>query len=851
MSKVIKQSLFLNFSLLILIFSAQFAGAQTKTTVSGRIMDSALNVPIAYASVQFVGLPTGTLTDTAGHFYIETNQPVAQVIVVAMAYKTKTYKIVPDKYQTLNIKLPPSIHELAVTVVKPKKYRNKGNPAVALIRKVIDHKSRNEISGYDYFECKKYTKMEFGISNVSEKMENRKSLRKVRFIFKDVDSTKIAGQKILPFYINELFSDFYSRKNPHEQKEIVKANKKIRLADFIDDVGLTHLINYMFQDMDIYNENINLFTNKFMSPASSLAPSLYHYYIIDTLVEDSVKCVRMSFYPRNKEDLLFQGYFYIALDSSYAIKKIDMTTNPNINLNWASGLRVEETYGKVDTGWIIKDENIYAVFKIDQNSKTGIFGEKAVSFQKPVFNKPRPAQFYAGDNYVFHDSTKVTPDFRAKSGFEDLTNSEKQVYSDIDSIKRLFVYKRDMVLAELLTIGYVEMGPVEAGSLFSLISSNDVEGTRVWAGLRTTPMFSNRFNFYTHGGYGFQDKIFKYDFGTIYSLSKTNIYHWPVKSIGVGYGYTTSTPGFNLQDFPSSSFLVSFKRGLDNKIFYDKTFKVDLLDEFFNHFSYDLSVAHLIEAPGGVLSFDLPTGSNQNVTSVPYLQNTTVNLTLRYAPNEKVYQKKEVRIPVTNFPTYTLRFTQGIKNQALQGQFNYESILATASGRLSIPPLGFTDLLLNGGMIFGSVPYPLLFIARANQTYIYDEYSYNLMNFLEFVSDRFIELNIDHSFYGFFFNRIPLFRKLKWREGFAFKILYGGLSAQNNPDHNSGLYMFPENTAGVPITQGLGSVPYIEGSISITNIFKFIRVDLVHRFTYLQNPNVSPIGIRAKIKLDF
>jgi hypothetical protein len=408
-----------------------------------------------------------------------------------------------------------------------------------------------------------------------------------------------------------------------------------------------------------------------------------------------------------------------------------------------------------------------------------------------------------------------------------------------------------MDIAELITIGYIEFGPLESGSFYSLLSYNDVEGTRTRIGLRTTPQFSNKINFTSHLGYGFTDKRVKYDFGAIYSLSKTNIYQFPVKSISANYSYNTSTPGLNIKDFPSGNFLLSFQRGLDNKIFYDRTFKLDLLDEFASHFSYNVNFVNLIEAPGGALTFSLPVNNEKNIVSVQQIKNSTFNLVLRYAPKEKVYQKKEVRIPVTTYPVFTLRFTQGLKDQAFQGNYNYQSITASVSGRLSLPPFGFTDLLVDGGAIFGSVPYPLLFVGRANQTYIYDEYSYNLMNFMEFVTDHYVEVNIDHSFYGFFFNRIPLLKKLKWREGLSFKAVFGGLNSQNDPAHNSGLLMFPVNSSGVPITQGLKSIPYIEGSIAIMNIFKILRVDLVRRFTYLQNPGISPVGIRAKIKIDF
>ena len=160
-------------------------------------------------------------------------------------------------------------------------------------------------------------------------------------------------------------------------------------------------------------------------------------------------------------------------------------------------------------------------------------------------------------------------------------------------------------------------------------------------------------------------------------------------------------------------------------------------------------------------------------------------------------------------------------------------------------------LPLKTGHLFGQVPYPLLTIFRANQTYAYDLYSYNLMNFLEFVADHYESIDIDQHFSGFFFNKIPLFKKLKWREVASFKAIYGGLSSQNDPALHPSLYQFPVTGTGQPITYALGKTPYVEGSVGIENIFKFVRVDLVRRFTYLDHPDVAKFGIRTLVQFSF
>ena len=154
-------------------------------------------------------------------------------------------------------------------------------------------------------------------------------------------------------------------------------------------------------------------------------------------------------------------------------------------------------------------------------------------------------------------------------------------------------------------------------------------------------------------------------------------------------------------------------------------------------------------------------------------------------------------------------------------------------------------------VIFGTLPFPLLKVHRANQTYAYQLESYNLMNFLEFLSDKYAAVNVTHNFGGFFFNRIPLLRRLKWREMASFKGLWGGLDDANRPTAENGLLHFPTDANGTPLTYTLEKQPYLEASVGIANIFKFFRVDYVRRLTYLDLPNAPKWGIRARFRLEF
>jgi len=283
-------------------------------------------------------------------------------------------------------------------------------------------------------------------------------------------------------------------------------------------------------------------------------------------------------------------------------------------------------------------------------------------------------------------------------------------------------------------------------------------------------------------------------------------------------------------------------------LLYNDIYNLNYMYEFKNHSSFNLGFKHWQQTPAGSLSYLKGNGTggvHDPITTAEF------SLELRWAPHEQFYQGKVYRIPIPNkYPIVTFRGIAGVKGIA-NSQYNYQNLSLNIYKMAYLSQLGYSEIVVEGGYIIGKLPYPLLTIHRANQSYAYQLNSYNLMNFLEFVSDKYATINIDHNFNGFIFNKIPLFKKLKLREVVAVKVLYGGLRDENNPYKDPSLIQFTRDAQGIPVTYTLGKKPYMEGSIGIANIFKILRVDLVKRFTYLNNPVVSELGVRARFKFDF
>jgi hypothetical protein len=271
--------------------------------------------------------------------------------------------------------------------------------------------------------------------------------------------------------------------------------------------------------------------------------------------------------------------------------------------------------------------------------------------------------------------------------------------------------------------------------------------------------------------------------------------------------------------------------------------------ELENHFSFTLGMKYWQQQPAGSLDYIYAHQANEPDT-VKGLTTSEISATVRWAPHEQFYQGKATRLDIVNkYPILSLAYSRGIQGM-LGSQFNYNALQFNLYKRFYLAPFGFTDMFVNAGYLTGSLPYPLLFIAAGNQTYFYSDNAYNLMNNGEFLTDHFAGMNIDHYFGGFFFNKIPLLKKLRLREVVEGKILFGGLRSENNPTANPAQMLFP-TLNGVTSAYVLNGQPYFEAGIGIYNIFSIARIDLIKRFTYLNHPNITTIGLRFSTNFNF
>ncbi|MCF2487208.1 DUF5686 and carboxypeptidase-like regulatory domain-containing protein [Dyadobacter sp. CY347] len=854
--KTISKSVWLKIFLLIcLVQIVSGTAIAQSTSIKGTVTDAKTGETLPFVSILIPGTTMGTASDADGKYAMTLREDYKTVKFTYVGYLSIEKPITPGVDQVINVKMAVDASMLKEVTIKGRgRYRNKDNPAVQLIREVIAHKDQNKMAASDFVEYEQYEKISFALSNLSDNFKEKRIFKNYQFLFEDQDSTAMGGKNMLPAYIQEKLSQVYFRKNPYTKKQWVLANRRAEFdAKFVDNDGLSAYFNRLYEDVNLYENDISIATNLLLSPIANSAPTFYKFFIRDTIKTETPWLVELGFVPRNKTDMLFEGKLFITLDGNYGVQNAYLTVNKDINLNFMRDLEARLEYEKGPDGRYHPTKTTLGMEFALGEKNAGFYGQRVVNFKNYTINQSRPDSVYNGprEEVAFNPSANAGEAFWAGARHLPLEKMELNIYRNVDTLQTIPSFRRTMDIATLLLSGYKSFGKVEVGPVNTFYSFNPVEGFRLRFGGRTTTDFSKRFYLETYAAYGFKDQKWKYFLSGTYSFNNKSVYHFPLNYIRASYQRDTKIPGQDLQFVQEDNFLLSFKRGDNNRWLYNDVYKLEYVREFESRFSYKIGFTNWRQTPAGILRYE-KLNNEGVIENVGALSNTEANLELRYAPHEQYYQGKLYRTPIINkYPIFTVRYNAGLKG-VFEGQNRYHNVSANIAKRVYLSQFGYADVTAEGSYILGNkVLFPLLTIHRANQTYAYQLNSYNLMNFLEFVSDHYASLDVQYYMNGFLFNKIPLLKKLKLREVFSFKGLMGGLRDENNPANNPGLFRFPVDENGKPISYTLSREPYIEGSVGVANIFKLLRVDLVKRFTYLDNPNVSEWGIRARFRLDF
>ncbi|HTB05629.1 MAG TPA: DUF5686 family protein [Bacteroidia bacterium] len=799
-----------------------------ETIITGKIYDAQTREAMPFVNIILQNTTVGGTTDIDGNFKIETNVKSDSLLVSYVGYKPTAKAIKNHQTQQINIFLESESTDLGEVVVHAGE-----NPAWRILRKIMDHKNQNDPSYLDAYQYELYNKIEFDLNNIPKTSEKKKIFKSVNFMFNYIDSSNVKEKPYLPVFISEALSDYYYRNAPRVKDEIIKGTK---FSGFKNQ-SVSQFMGDMYQNVDIYKNSFLLFGQEFNSPITNNWNLFYKYYLIDSTYLNGHRCYQIQFKPKHRQEFAFTGNMWIT-DTSFAVERLEMTMPSDVNLNFVQTFNVIQEFELVNNKyWMMTKNRLVIDFALGKN-KLGMYGRKTATYGNFVINQPKDAKFYSITNnlQVEDSAADRSTKFWDSARHEPLSKQERNIYKMVDSIQTLPIYNHAYHALILIFTGYRTFGNFDIGPVANFISYNTVEGTRIRFGGRTSDKFSEWYELSGYTAYGFQDKKVKYNIGF-----KSFITRKPWQQIEMHYTDDLQILGRSDNLFGSDNFLTSIlarspvsnlTRVQETKFTYDRDWfpgleiKLSLLDRVFTPLN---NVGYSYYNPYGEL------------LNKPFINEPAFQAYVNFSYDDKYIESSMSRTDVgTRYPTVILQYTAGFKG-ILQGDYQYHKVVFGLSEILHINPFGDTHYYIEVGKIYGVVPYPLMQLHPGNETYVYDATAYNLMNYYEFASDRYFALNIEHHFEGYFFNKVPLFRKLKWREIAGCKFLIGSV----NPENEKAL-LFPSTLSSLN-----GGVPYSEADLGIENILKVIRIDALWRLSYLNSPNISRFGIMGSFQFIF
>ena len=837
--------------------------AQSFTSASGIVKDSITGEPLPFVSVYFDGSTIGAMTDDNGTFTLQNNQGYTKLAAASLGYDTKFIDLKPGKKNdNLEVLLKPTAFEISEVVVKPKreKYTRKDNPAVELIKKVIAHKNDNRIEAKPEYQTEVYEKLSLSLDNFNPNLDKNKFLKKFKFIKNYLDTSEFNGKPILTVSVRENLSDFYYRKSPKAEKTIVRAKRMQGIDKTLDDGGgITSNLEEIFKSINIFDNNIPILLNRFVSPLSStLATTYYHYYIMDTLDVGGDKCVDLAFVPANSKSYDFTGRLYITLDGNYAVKKVLLNTPANINLNWVDKLRIEQEFKQMpDSTWVLDQENTFVNFYVVKGTQQ-LYAHQLRNYDNYNFNVQNADSVFGllGALHVLPEATAQPDTFWTHNRPIPLKEKEDALKDLLGQLRKVPAFNAIIKTAEILITGYIptandkKVTKFDFGPMNTTFSANHLEGFRMRVGGMTTANLNPYWFASGYLAYGTNDRKIKYNLKLTHSFTKKEYHEGenPVNNLSFIQEYDVYTPGQDFLFTSKDNIFVAWKVGEPvTKMQYIRKSVLQYEKEWLNGLTWKSWIMNQNNEAAGTLQY-IKRDESGNLYHIKDFTTSEIGTQLRFAPGERAYNGRSGKESVFNLskdaPVFKLSHQLGIKG-VLGGDYNYNHTEISAEKRIWLSSFGHIDAQVKAGKVWDKVPFPLLILPNTNQSVTIQPEAFHMMNALEFVTDQYVSFNATYYLKGWILNRIPGIKWLRLREVLSFNMIYGGLTDKNNPTLTPGLFLLPDGT------QPLGSTPYMECSVGLENIFKILRIDYYRRLTYLDHPDIKKGGIRIALRFTF
>ena len=870
---------------LVLLFIFMMVN-QVVAQIQGVVTDAETGEPLPFLNVFYEGKGVGGITDMDGQYTVPKYVEWKELVFSSVGYQTQ---VVPISVNTkiLNVKMNPLDHTLDEVVIRPRKekYSRKNNPAVELMKKVVANKELDNLKQRDYYSYNTYQKLTFAVNDITaDSLKESKIFKKFPFFKDQVEYCPEIEKNILAVSVDETVTQNIYRKSPESEKSIVKGINSTGVNELFNtgDI-LSTVLKDVFQNVNVYEDRVRLLQYPFDSPISDNGIGFYRYYIMDTLYVEKDKCFHLTFVPNNSQDFGFTGHLYILADSTFRLKQCVLNLPAKTDVNFVESLRITQEFETLPSGeWVQKTDDMLC----ELNFFGGRFMVRRVTRNSDYeFEEISPMIFKRKGKEIKESNAMMKDDdfwnqYRAET---DLTKSESNMDNFIDNLTKIKGFKYIMVGLKALIESYIETGnpsKVDVGPLNAMVSSNYVDGLRLRATAQTTANLHPQIFLKGYVAYGFKDERMKYLGQVEYSFDKKEYLarEFPKHTLALSYQYDNMVPSDKFIRADKDNVFTALKVCTVDQYNYERKLTLSYEHERENGLTTTALVRHANYEPCGELFYRTMEGEGQlqqaiaegkiegtNFVRSPYNVHdiTMVEATvgLRFAPGETIVNTKQRRLPINlDAPVFTLNHTVGIKG-VLGSDYNYNFTEAGVYKRFWLGSWGNVDAYLKGGIQWNKVPFPLLIMPAANLSYIIQDNTFNLINNMEFLNDRYASLDLSWNMQGKIFNRIPLLKHLKWREFIGVKCLWGELTDKNNPflkenENDPMLMKFPGHYRMDGFYDYSSNVmnpriPYVEVTAGIHNIFKLLHVEYVRRLNYNHLPTANKWGIRLMIRTVF
>ena len=820
------------FFLLLLTFAPAFS---QPTVVHGKVTDQETGRPIPYVSILFKKTLIGATTDSLGAYLLTGKIKVDSVQFTSIGYIGKTFGIKPYTTNELNVSLNPDMINLSEVTVLPD-----DGPVRRILKEMVSRKKQNNPAKYPRYSYRKYTKWEYHLNNVGKKIMESKAFRNDQSVFKtDADSSKF-----LPIYFSEQLVYNEIQRNPARQKSTVLGDRTSGVG-VLDDYEISGYTSALDMEVNFYDNYIYLFSQNFVSPLADNGWFYYKYFLADSTMQNGVKQYRIQFIPRRIGDKAFKG-FLTTENKEFSLIEVDGTLATTANLNFLKSMRLTGSYQMVnDSIPFFRRTQMDAVFnyvplKNNPSKKPiSLFFTQSSVIDSVSVNQEEDVKLTNGNGQYetiqLSDSKERDENYWETHRLEELNPREKMITATIDSVSQIKAIKFADNLTRMSMTGYYDLGKFEFGPYSSAINTNKVEGLHLFAGARTSSEISTRYMIWGGLGYGFRNKKVNGIAGFGYKFPTINR-----QLVKISYDDKIVRSGENEKILflyenalsPTENNLISqiFKRDELDELFREQKMAASYEYEWYPGLMNKISASytrHFSPEFYPFLRAGLP---------VDYVSALDLMLDTRFSWQEKVIDDKFLRVYMaTDYPI--IHFAVGGGKVFYSGKENYYGkFLATIEQYLKIGQTGF-NYAIEGGAYFGKLPYTMLDIPRGNETQGLFTYDFNLLNYMEYVHDKYVHGYFEYHLNGFVFNRLPLFKRIGLREVLSAKTMIGSLS-----DKNQQIVEFPLSISKM-------SNPYIELGAGVENIFRLFRVEAVWRINNKSTLGAPAFGLRAKFEI--